>query len=134
MKRADPFIDRLLAQRDGLAVTEKEALFERIEVELQVSRSRRVPRWAWLAAAAAGLVLPMAYLSRTSSDLIARGGGAAVSVEIHCVPAASAGTCATGSKLIFRVLNTQGLKSIGALALNSLGTAVWYFPPSRAAT
>jgi hypothetical protein len=129
MKRADPFIDRLLAQKDGLAVTEKEELFERIQAQLRVPLPRRVPGWTWPAvAAAASLILPVVYLSRPSSDLVARGGGSAVSVEIHCIPAAPDGTCATGRKLVFRALNAQGLKSMGALALNPQGTAVWYFP------
>src|SRR3569832_534580 len=123
MNPDDQLTARLLAGRDQLSRSEKDAILESV-----LPAPARRARWAWragpaLAAAAARFVLAP-WRAAPRDDFTARGGaGAVANLRVAC-----AGVCEQGSKLVFDVHGTTGYRYFAAFAKGRDGTVVWYFP------
>ena len=123
MNPDDRLTSRLLAGRDQLSRSEKDAILESV-----LPAPARRARWAWLAvpalAAAAALFVIAPWRTPPSDDFTARGGsGAVANLRVACP-----GVCEQGSKLVFDVHGTTGYRYFAAFAKGRDGTVVWYFP------
>ncbi|MEO6775038.1 MAG: hypothetical protein ABI467_18880 [Kofleriaceae bacterium] len=132
MNADDRLLARLLAGRDRLSRSEKDAL---LDGTLAAVAPRSRIRWPWLAlpalAAAVALVMIAPWrVSAPSSDFTARGGAAPVAV-LHVTCAAG---CTHGDKLVFDLHGTSAYRYFAAFAKRGDGTVLWYFPAADDAT
>lgn len=129
MNSDDRLTSRLLAGRDQLSRSEKDAILQDV-LPAPVRRAR----WAWLAvpalAAAAALFVIAPWRATPSNDFTARGGaGPVANLRVTCP-----GPCEQGGKLVFDVHGTTGYRYFAAFAKGGDGTVVWYFPTSDSET
>src|SRR3569832_1723863 len=123
MNPDDQLTARLLAGRDQLTRSEKDAILESV-----LPAPARRARWAGLAvpalAAAAALFVIAPWRAAPSDDFTARGGsGAVANLRVACP-----GVCEQGSKLVFDAHGTTGYRYFAASAKGRDGTVAWYFP------
>lgn len=128
----DEELDRLLGGHPELAVTEKEALFERIFERTQATGetgTRPIWRWAFAFAAALLLLVPAVYFSsrRTETEFAVRGETLAPTFSVSCIADGHPAPCTQGAKLVFQV-KPSGWVAFAALAEGPDGSTVWFFP------
>lgn len=143
-------LDRLLSSRSGLAVTEKEQIFEHVAARVvRAERARAHPRWlAWASGALAGVAaLVLAFVWFVARDPGPDAGPrerwavkgapepAPGGVEVYCRAPGSAesdagapGVCRRGDKLYFRVDPGEEKGFLSLVAVGPGEAALWYFP------
>lgn len=139
-KLPDPMLNRLLAGRDELTQSDKDAVLDEVLGQIAAEPAAHpAPAFApWLRWALVGLgvllvAAPASYwlASRKPADqFTARGGGsgggAGPGFSVRCAQDMAEGRCALGGKLLFRV-EPDGARFFSALSVDEAGAAVWYF-------
>jgi hypothetical protein len=125
----DRLTSRLLAGRDALSRSEKDAIL----AGLAVAAPRAHHRWIWLAlpaiAVVALFVIAPWHVS-PSSEFGARGNSRPVAaLSVTCT-----GGCTRGGKLLFDLHGTTKYLYFAAFAKRGEGPVLWYFPTADDAT
>jgi hypothetical protein len=132
MTLSDAELDRILAGRNQLGVTEKEEILARVLQTTSPPRRTRpfvLPAWAWGATAVVLLAPALFFLAhRPISEFAARGGEAVPSFVVSCLsPEGRGSACAPGGKMVFQI-DPGPFRAFAAIAEAPDGTTLWYFP------
>ena len=127
MNADDRLTSRLLAGRDRLSRTEKDAVLDGV---LAAPRPRA--RWPWLVlpALAAAVALVVIGPWRTSQPEFATRGGTRPVAALHVSCAAA---CTHGAKLLFDLHGTTTYRYFAAFTKRGDGKVLWYFPTTDVA-
>ena len=125
MSEPDPLLGRLLAGKDTPSVLEREALWARIESDLEpeVQTARAPWLFRWLPIFGGGLaVAAMVLVLVLPKDEFTARGGDAPTVRISCVDA-----CVPGATLVLDVQAPKARPNVAAY-LESTSEIVWLIP------
>lgn len=132
----DEIMSRLLSGRDGLSRANKEVILDGVLDTLSTQASeRRRSMWGLLigigaAVAAAVLIVPQVYVSELTEGqgFSARGKTSGPVLTVLCAADRVAGSCASGSELLFEVANADEYNSVALFSFRPDGAVLWYAP------